>query len=357
MQNAGGNSGNKERIVIALDDLEPDVPKSYPGMPGTNTQTVNYPGYGIADKKSSGIASIGSSQIKLGIIAGIIGGLLAWGVSELFFSPDSRRNMQLSLYVGVGIWMGIIGGVMGMVLGASEGVASGSREKAVSGGMIGAVVGLIGGFISGMIAQFFYSALREGLKPGEMGQQVLARTIGWAVAGFGIGLAQGIQSKQKKKIINGVIGGLLGGALGGLAFDFIGSSASTASISRFFGIVAMGGFTGGAIGLVEEARKEAWLRVVAGPLTGKQFILYGAVTRIGRSPDCEITLVKDPVVWPEHARFIATGNRYRIDAIQGAPLLVNGRNVSSSELRGGNTIQIGSWTMVFEEKTVSPVAH
>lgn len=358
MQNSGSNNGVNGRIVIGLDDLEPDVQKTYPGMNGSQAQSINYPGHVGANAKGTSTSLLGGSQIKLGIVAGIIGGFLAWGFGELFFeSADKGQKIIFSLLIDMGLWFGVVGALIGMTLGASEGIASGSKEKALSGGTLGAVLGFIGGFVSGVVAQFIYSALRGGAQRGEMGQQVLARTIGWAIAGVGLGLAQGMPSKQKRKIINGLIGGLIGGALGGLAFDFIGSQSSSAVVSRFFGIVAMGGFTGGAIGMVEEARKEAWLRVVAGPLTGKQFILYGALTRIGRSPDCEITLVKDPDVWPEHARFIAAGNRYRIEANQGAPLMVNNRNVGSSELRGGNTIQIGTWTMVFEEKAVFSGVH
>ena len=150
---------------------------------------------------------------------------------------------------------------------------------------------------------------------------------------------------------------LIGGAIGGLGFDFIAKIVSGATISRLVGDVAMGACTGAAIGMIEEVRKEAWLKVIGGPLVGKQFILYNTVTRIGQSPSCEITLVKDPQVLPEHARFVVSNNRYRFEAAPGATVFVNGQLTASSALRGGDSIQIGSWVMVFEEKAVSPMGY
>lgn len=349
---------DKKRLVISIDDLEPDVPKQYPGLSG-HGQSANTSTVGPSSAKTGSGSMFGGSQVKQNLIAGFLGGLLAWFCGDLFhgFDDSVRRTFVFSFYIDTAVWTGIIGASVGGFLGASEGVTSGSRDKAVSGGFLGAAVGFGGGFVGGLFAQYIYSSILLGGPRGDMTRQVMARTIGWSLLGLAIGLANGLAGRSSKKVVNGLIGGLIGGAIGGLAFDFIARASSGGTISRLFGIVAMGTFTGAAIGMVEEARKEAWLRVVGGPLVGKQFILYNTVTRIGQSPSCEITLVKDPMVHSEHARFIVSGNRYRLEAFPGAIVSVNGMQTNNSALRGGDSIQIGSWVMVFEEKAASPAGY
>jgi hypothetical protein len=55
------------------------------------------------------------------------------------------------------------------------------------------------------------------------------------------------------------------------------------------------------MGLVESAPKDRWLYVVAGPLAGKQFILYKSETSIGSRQESDIYLFKDPNILPRHA--------------------------------------------------------
>lgn len=350
---------NKGRIVIGIDDLEPDQPQSYVGYESQLETPYSHAGQSYSASNTKNY-SLGGSQIKLGLVTGLFGGFAAWVVSDLFFvSYSILQQSNTGAYIFSAIWVGIVGCFIGVGLGASEGISSGSRAKAVSGGLIGGAIGCVGAILSGFVAVYIYTFMIQGVAHTDMTRRVLARAVSWSVAGLGIGLAQGLPGLHSKKIINGMVGGLICGAAGGSWYDLILSTSSSDSLAltRMLGVTAMGIFIGGAIALVEEVRKEAWLQVIGGPLVGKQFILYGTLTRIGRSLNCEITLVRDLAVCPEHARIVFVSGRYRLEPIPGMMVQVNGQTVSGKTLRGGDTIQIASWTMVFEEKSVSPLAQ
>jgi len=174
-----------------------------------------------------------------------------------------------------------------------EGIVTGVWEKAVRGGGLGLAIGGAGGAVGGVIGQIAYGAFsggRDVISFSAIILQIAVRAFAWGLVGLFIGLGQGVMMRAYQKIINGLIGGVVGGFLGG-------------------GMSVLGLCTGAAIGMVEEIRKEAWLTIVAGPLKGKQFIIYRSPTIIGSSPKADICLVKDPQVAPEHAHIQREGNR------------------------------------------------
>jgi hypothetical protein len=181
--------------------------------------------------------------------------------------------------------------------------------------------------------------------------------------GLFVGLGQGAVVRAKRKMVNGLIGGLLGGLAGGLLFDPLAQAIAFAArltggtvggeVSRLVAIVVMGAACGTAIGLVEQVRKEAWLRIVEGPLTGKQFIVYRSPTIIGASPKCDITLALDKFVAPQHASISHQGTRYLLgDLNSPTGTRVNGRPVRTHLLRSGDRIGIGQTTLLFAERAV-----
>ena len=345
-----------ERLVITLDDLNelpPDLPgqqRVYPGLSGDQSS----PG---AAKKAVIVGGLGGSQAWQNLVAGLIGGGVAWVIAELIFG-FYRQQSSLPVLLHVSLWAAVISAAIGGILGAADGVTGGVRQKAVRGGLIGIGVGLVGGFVGGLLAQLVYGFMGGGARAGGMGQQILARTVGWGLAGLFIGLAQGVPGLRAQKVLNGLLGGLIGGGIGGIGFDVIGSIAQGGTVSRLFGLIAMGGGIGAAIGLIEEVRKDAWLRVLEGPQAGKQFIIYGEVTRIGSSPKCDIVLVKDPAIASEHCRILASRGRFTLQVSPGGLVTVNGRMMSGGGLRRGDTLRMGQSTLVFEERTmaVSPPA-
>ena len=349
-----------EPIVITLDDLAMEEPikavaysesiKKYPGLNAIPVDSVSV-------TTNSGFAQFGGSQAKQNALFGLIGGVLAWIINGRLFGFGASQSMALPLLLKMGLFSGIISALISASLGAADGITSKVQEKAIKNGLTGFFIGFAGGFIGGVIAQLFYGAMHGGGRGYSMANQVFARTMAWALVGLFIGIAQGISGFQSRKIVNGLIGGLIGGAIGGICFDAIGNAFSGGSVSRLFGIMAMGTSTGWAIGLVEEARKEAWMRVAEGPQNGKQFIIYGTVTRVGSSPKCEIVLVKDIKVAPEHCRLIAEQGGYKIEVCGGAYTLINGQPVNCARLRKGDIITIGLSQLVFEDRVVAFTAR
>lgn len=118
-------------------------------------------------------------------------------------------------------------------------------------------------------------------------------------------------------------------------------------------VTVLGATCGAAIGLVEQVRREAWLRIVEGPLRGKQFIIYRSPTIIGASPKCDITLARDKGVAPQHLSVSQLGARHVL-ADLGSPTgtRVNGQPVTSRTLRSGDRIMVGQTTMQYAERTV-----
>ncbi|NLN75496.1 MAG: FHA domain-containing protein [Armatimonadetes bacterium] len=339
----------EKKLIITSDDLlnVPDPQPLAAQKPvGFDAPADSYMQY---QKKPSASAVSGHS-IMQGAIAGLIGGFLAWAVTEPLFGDNVASSNFVSIIVKMGFFGGLIGGLIGGCLGAADGVVSGVAEKAFKAGAIGLGIGMGGGFLGGVFGQIVYGALLQSGEPG-LGTYMVARTIGWSVVGVFVGLGQGVGRGSGKRVTNGLLGGLAGGFIAGILFDPISVLFATGLLSRLFGITILGAAAGLAVGLVEEMRKQAWLSIVKGPLAGKQFILYEQRTRIGSSPKCEISLVKDPQVMPEHIAIDNHGSSFSLSALMGQAL-VDGRPVHQTRLQAGNMITLGSTSLLFEEKAI-----
>jgi hypothetical protein len=98
-----------------------------------------------------------------------------------------------------------------------------------------------------------------------------------------------------------LIGGLIGGLVGGALYEpmkHIGSE----HLSRLIAIIAIGFIAGIASGIIENVVKTGWVKVIAGMIAGKQFVLYRNPTYIGSSPQSHIYLFKDPESRPTSRR-------------------------------------------------------
>jgi Ca-activated chloride channel family protein len=215
---------------------------------------------------------------------------------------------------------------------------------------LGIVLGLVGGAVVGSFINDFYNYLGGGSSEFTV-KQVFARAAGWAVLGLFLAIAPGVLLRSVKRFSIGLAGGIAGGLAGGLCFDILARSTSSAVFSRFVAVVAIGMLAGTATGLIENVAKSGWLRVTAGLIAGKQFILYRDPTIIGSSPQAEIYLFKDPQISAHHAAIHRTNGGFEIeDLASTTATFVNARAVKRARLRSGDTVQIGSTTLLFEEK-------
>jgi pSer/pThr/pTyr-binding forkhead associated (FHA) protein len=115
-------------------------------------------------------------------------------------------------------------------------------------------------------------------------------------------------------------------------------------------ILAIGVITGVGTGLIENAAKLGWLKVIEGLIAGKQFILYRNPSFIGSSPQCEIYLFRDNQVLRRHAALHMVPGGYEIEDLGTQRTLVNNRAVRRLRLHSGDRIQIGRTRFAFHEK-------
>lgn len=318
-----------------------------------------------------GAGSWWRGNLAMLVLAGLIGGLAAWGIGEVLLSPDGDThwygdsaktgNVLFSLELTI---------VIGVIVAGWEGALARSWEKigrllllAVP---ILVVAGLVGGFIADSIYESMtQNVLRDAFQNAQTEDEFssyirdhlhLPRGIAIAIVGLCCGAALGAASRSLRRAVNGTAGGAIGGFIGGFLFDYISSSSGVGP--RLIAIVVTGTLIGLAIGLIEQARREHWLEIVSGGMAGKQFILYNAQTVIGSAPGCDITLVKDPGISPRQAALVQQSNGLALQGLDASrPVLVNGQPIANAVLAEGALVQLGSTLLRYRNKSesVAPV--
>jgi hypothetical protein len=310
-----------------------------------------------------------SSYFYLSLASGL-GALVAWMILEPFF----EERMDLQGGQGGFQWANFflfptVAGSIGLFLGAAEGVMCRNAQRA----LICATVGLGIGFVGGMVALFLAGIIfiislglattvsKPDLRDGEMPRGlallviIMGRASAWAVAAIPAGIGQGIALREPKVVVNGLLGGVLGGLLGGMLFDPISiafpPTNGEAWLSRGIGFTIIGLFVGLFVGIVEQWTKSAWLLMRAGPLAGKQFVLFRSPTVLGSSPKADIYLFKDEAIEPRHALIHDRGGRFEIEDLNSADgTYVNGIPVKRQVLHAGDQIVLGKTVLEFALK-------
>ena len=236
----------------------------------------------------------------------------------------------------------------------AESIVERSTRKALIRGGLALPLGMVLGFIFGGIANVFYSiglssASQAGVQSFHNPAAWIARGIAWMVLGAAGGVVYGIIGQSMKRTGYGALGGAIGAAVGGTIFDPISFATHGGATSRAVGFGLLGMATGIAIGLVESALKDRWLYVTAGPLAGKQFILYKPQTAVGSSQSCDIYLFKDPEILPQHAMLELKGSKVHLMA--NGPAYIGGQPVRGSACwKMGHIMQIGRYGFRYQER-------
>jgi hypothetical protein len=357
----------KKRIVINSEDLPPDpaAGQSAADAP-TQAMQTQLPSIEGVRPQATTVAVGGGESLSFGgtlpntVVAAVIAGLAGWGAFRIFFAHPVTTDL-----VGLAAReIAVFGAVFGAIFAAWEDARSGLWEGAARAAVTGLVLGAIGGAASGAVAQLIFEHLVKSIYENvqnfsELGDVYssakfyLARVLGWAIFGAGVGVSLGIAERSPRKAINGIVGGVLGGALGGLAFHYAAIHVEDEAMAQLIGFAVVGLGIGVAVGLVEVARRQAWLKVVRGGMLGKEFIVYHQVTNIGSASKCEITLIKDQQVAPFHCRIDDRGRRYSITAYEGSPVGINGTQVTSHWLRAGDTVEVGGTALQYRERQMA----
>jgi len=349
---------NKDKsIKITLDDLAsialPDAAALVPApqTPGGakvygSVNEASDPHTQVAEEKGSFLLQ---GWFYLGA-AGLLGAIAGWGLSEPRFvdSASGSAHRWGNIFM-----IPFIVALLCVGFGISESIVERSPKKALIRGGICLPMGIVFGFIFEFIANIIYAI---GLAIcSEMGVHTyknpavwVVRGLAWMVFGAAGGVVYGIVGMSAKKTLYGVIGGIIGAGLGGVLFDPIAMLTHGGAPSRAVGFGLVGLATGVAVGLVESALKDRWLYVTAGPLAGKQFILYKPRTVVGSDQKCDIYLFKDSNILKEHAIIDIAGSRIMFRAIGDS--YVNGQPVRQQVLMSGAVVQIGRYAFRYQER-------
>lgn len=361
------------RIVLGEDDFD-DVPPATAeqplppaAAPGTLPPVARRPPLAVGSPTQNSTAKAGADapsrwlhDARTAVLtAAVVGMAIGWGVTELFGIADMEATTNAEIHRTTGVWTGVIGLCFGGTLMSFDLAVQGAWEAAFKRFISSAIPMFIVGFISGFLASVLYVHFLEQILEGgdfsmDDARLYLVRSVAWGIFGAGVGAAIGLVDRSRQRAINGAIGGFAGGALGGLAFQFAGLHMGLSdNTARVIGLIVIGGLIAVATRAVESARKEAWLRVLGGGMTGKEFILYHPVTRIGASPDCEIFLLKDPAVAKSHAQIENQGSQRVLTATSDAPLYVNQAAATQHVLRNGDQLQIGNTVIGYAERAMA----
>jgi hypothetical protein len=344
---------NDKTIKITLDDLAsvsaPETDAIAPAQTaggakvyGSINEPAN-PATQVADEKGSILLQ---AWFYLGL-AGLIGALIGWGVCEPWFVDGTGHRWGNVLIVPLIVALLCVG------FGIAESVVERSAKKALIRGGISLPLGVVLGFVFEFIASIIYAigisiCVELGAQTERNPALWIARGIAWMAFGAAGGVVYGIVGLSGKKMLYGVLGGVIGAGLGGILFDPIALLTHGGAPSRAVGFGLVGLATGVGVGLVESALKDRWLYVTAGPLAGKQFILYKPRTVMGSEQSCDIYLFKDTNIAKEHAIVELAGSRIMLRAI--GQTYVNGQPVRQQVLTSGTVVQIGRYAFRYQER-------
>ncbi len=280
-------------------------------------------------------------------LAGLVGAFLGWSIVEPGFVDGGGRHWGNTWIMPLIVTMLCLG------FGIAESIVERSVRKALIRAAMSLPLGVILGFMFSAVADLIFAIAVEicvsaGVQSTRNPAFWIARGIGWMVLGAAGGAVYGIVGQSSKKALYGILGGVIGAGLGGIIFDPIALLTHGGAASRAVGFSLLGLATGVAMGLVESALKDRWLYVTAGPLAGKQFILYKPQTTIGSSQQSDIYLFKDPSVLPKHAVVEINGARVQVRAL--GEIQVFGRPIQLQVLQSGTSLRIGRYGFRYQEK-------
>jgi hypothetical protein len=273
---------------------------------------------------------------------------LAWGLVQGLGVGDIGSAVVRVILIG-----GILGALVAGAVGMMDALLNAKGSQRFVRTALCTALGGIGGVFGGLIGQVFYQYISH-----------LLLFIGWIIAGGLIGasvgvfdLIQAFTTQQDlrmslRKVVNGAVGGVLGGLIGGLLYEMLSGVEVLTRSGLALGLVVLGLCIGLLIGLAQVFLKEAWLKVESGFRAGREIMLSKDETTIGRAESCDVGLFGDNAVERTHARIRLQNNQYILaDAETTGGTLLNGRPVKKpTPLRDGDSIGVGNSVLRFGER-------
>ena len=261
-----------------------------------------------------------------------------------------RKSDEFKLKIYNTLWYIFVASCIAIGLSVAESFVEYNWVKVLQNFAIALVLGTIGAWIISLFLDNIYHFL-QGENP-DFTRHVFARTVGWGLLGLFVSVTPGILMRSWKKLLLGLLGGLIGGIIGGLLFDIVSQATHSGMLPRFIGVIGFGTLSGVATAFLENAAKQGWLKIKAGLIAGKQFIIYKNPTTIGSSPKCDVYLFKDISIAGIHAAIHLQNGNYILCSQVGALTYVNNQIVQEHKLNNGDIIQIGQTVIQFEAKKI-----
>ncbi len=273
-------------------------------------------------------------------VAGAIGGLVAWQISNLIglsFIPI--------IYLSEMIVGAIIGACIGISIGLVEGILRKNVIYSLRSTLILAGMGAAGGAIGLPLAEGIFQLF---------GGEIWGRMIGWAVFGLLMGIAAGWAGRTQ--IWKGGLGGLLGGVLGGTLLDAIQGWLPDALLGKAVGLILLGASVGVFIALIVFMLSKAWIEVKSGKLKGMEFVLDKFIKEsspgafIGSDALKAEIVLPDPDIAPQHAMLKGFESHFTLKDMSLTGTFVNNKKIESTRLSDRQVIRIGNTELAYFER-------
>ncbi len=277
------------------------------------------------------------------IALGVIGGLAVWPVAEEILFLQARFTTWLVFLAALGALVGLL---MGGIFGAGEGITSRVRERIPAGMLLGAAIGLPGGavgFLAGQAALWLIAGmLQSNYVNFQWVVLPVSRAIGWAVLGAFVGAGEGVRALSPKKVLVGALGGLVGGLVGGFVIEYLHLLLPGLAFFRLVGLIVLGVAIAACYGIIERGMSFGVLRILAGDLRGKEYLLNQRRLRIGRARRNEIALGSYDGLADRQAEIVIRhGEPVLVNLEPRYPMLVNEQKTNERVLKFGDVIRIG----------------
>jgi hypothetical protein len=280
---------------------------------------------------------------------GLLAGAAAWPAAELVLHFQPRFASYLPFLAVLGAVTGLL---LGAVFGSAEGITSRIKSRIPPGMILGALIGLAGGAVGLLAGQaalwLFGEAALRSYRSFRTVVLPVSRAIGWAVLGLFVGVGEGVRAASLKKAAVGALGGLVGGLAGGFALEYARLALPGPAYPRLLGFLILGLAIGVFYGLIERGLAYGVLRLLAGPLKGKEFLLNQRRLNIGQARSNQIALPGYAMADRQAQIRIRRGEVSLLNLEPRLPVLVNERKVEETRLKYGDVLAIGPAKLFFK---------
>ena len=281
------------------------------------------------------------------IALGLLGALFAWPLIEACINLQTFFPSYFLFTICSGV---LTGAAMGAFFASAEGLLAGAPAKALQGALSGLISGLAGGIAGAFTAQALLFGAGQNLTQAG-GDQIaaallLARAAGWAVIGAFIGMSEGLRARSIRKVLLGLSGGLVGGFLGGLLFVWVNAAHPGFSLGRLAALLIMGGLIAFLYSFLEKRFAQGSLKVLNGPVKGKEFLINQRKLSLGSASRNDILLKGYRDIVPVHAAVKVERGEIILYS-RGGKVLVNEAAVEKVILKLDDVIQIGSAKILY----------